>query len=142
VGIAVGNGFDPDGEGYITYARGAGGQVNHEVLIVGGWFEHDGKKFVLMKNSWGASWGTWGDGCCYIEDRFLADDTDMWVVVVMSAAADYKFDAAPDAQPVPKAPPRHSIDKIMEAIVEPSSAPRAPAVCPACQGGGFRFRRR
>lgn len=91
VAIAVGNGFEPDSEGYITWARGGGNQVNHQVIAAGGYFVHGGKKFWLMKNSWGASWGTLGDGCAYLEDRFLDDDTDMWVIVVPSANPAYTF---------------------------------------------------
>jgi hypothetical protein len=93
VGIAVGNGFNPDADGFITYAQGAGAQVNHEVVICGGWVQHNGANFVRMKNSWGASWGTFGDGTCLIEDKFLADDTDLWVIVVTSAASTYTFDS-------------------------------------------------
>jgi hypothetical protein len=95
VGISVGNGFNPDADGYITYAQGAGSQVNHEVVICGGWVQHNGQNFVRMKNSWGADWGTFGDGTCFLEDKFLADDTDLWVIVVASAAPTYQFDAPP-----------------------------------------------
>ena len=52
VGISVGNGFNPDADGYITYAQGAGSQVNHEIVICGGWVQHNGQNFVRMKNSW------------------------------------------------------------------------------------------
>ncbi len=95
VGISVGNGFNPDADGYITYAQGAGSQVNHEIVICGGWVQHNGQNFVRMKNSWGADWGTFGDGTCFIEDKFLGDDTDLWVIVVTSAAPSYQFDAPP-----------------------------------------------
>ncbi len=93
VAIAVGNGFDPDSEGYISFARGGGSQVNHQVIAAGGYFAHDGKKFWIVKNSWGAGWGTFGDGCAFLEDRFLDDDTDMWVIVVPSANPSYQFDS-------------------------------------------------
>lgn len=98
VAIAVGNGFDPDSGGYISYARGAGGQVNHQVIAAGGYFERDGKRWWIMKNSWG-DWGPLGDGCAFLEDRFLDDDSDMWVIVVPSCNDSYKLDSPAIASP-------------------------------------------
>ncbi|MEN6405525.1 MAG: C1 family peptidase [Thermoguttaceae bacterium] len=92
VGISVGNGFEPDRDGFITYARGAGRGVNHEVVVAGGFIVHEGKRFWRMKNSWGADWGQFGDGTAYLEDKFLDDgDNDFWVIVVPSAAESYHF---------------------------------------------------
>ncbi|MCE5301830.1 MAG: C1 family peptidase [Planctomycetaceae bacterium] len=105
VGISVGNGFEPDHDGFITYARGAGRSVNHEVVVVGGFVQHDGKRFWRMKNSWGADWGPFGDGTAYLEDKFLDDgDNDFWVIVVPSAAESYQFDSPTAAANGPATP--------------------------------------
>ncbi len=157
VGIAVGNGFDPDSQGYLTYAQGGGRNVNHEILIVGGWFEHDGKKFVIMKNSWGKSWGNVGDGCCFLEDKFLDDDNDMWVIVVPSAASSYQFDPAPTAsQATGKVKESKLLGKSLQAILDAAKVPvseDAPSppkaacatgaclTCPSGQCGVSRRRR-
>lgn len=142
VGISVGNGFAPDSAGYITYAQGAGGGVNHEVLIVGGWFEHSGKKFVLMRNSWGRNWSRWNDGCAYIEDKFLNADTDMWVIVVPSAAQTYQFDSPPVAAAPKAVRPKKmllsdALQKALDAAVgQPEDdAPTPPAASSPCANG-------
>lgn len=96
VGIAVGNGFDPDENGVITYAQGAASQVNHDVIIQGAIYTIGGRKCVDMKNSWGA-WGFKREGRCYLELEFLKDDRDFAVIVVPTANDSYRFDATPAA---------------------------------------------
>lgn len=85
-GIGVGSGFDVDSSGYISYARGGSRSVNHEILVVG--WDREKSRYKIL-NSWGKSWGN--DGTAWLEDRFFNADTDLWVVVTMTAAPTYKF---------------------------------------------------
>jgi hypothetical protein len=110
VAISVGNGFDPDENGCISYRGGSGGSVNHEVVFCGVKVVN-GQLRWLMKNSWG-QWGIYGDGTAWlVEDSgnagygWIADDLDLdfWVIVRMSAADDYQIDEPPavEDKPVP-----------------------------------------
>jgi hypothetical protein len=85
-GISVGSGFNPDSEGYISYARGAGRYVNHEIRVVA--WDQEKKRFGIA-NSWGKAWGI--DGFAWLDEKFFQADTDMWVVVGMVASDVYKF---------------------------------------------------
>ena len=98
-GISVGNGFNPDSQGFITYAAGAGNGVNHEITVCGGTFtspNYPGRCFWKILNSWSSSWGV--GGYAYLEDKFFTQDSDLWVIVNVSAAPDYSFDSPPAAK--------------------------------------------
>jgi hypothetical protein len=97
-GISCGSGFDPDANGYISYERGAGRSVNHEIRVVG-WDQ--AKKRFLIANSWGKSWGL--SGGAWLDEKFFVEDTDLWVVVGVVANPAYKFNTpieAKERQPV------------------------------------------
>lgn len=85
-GISVGSGFNPDSNGYISYARGAGRYVNHEIRVVA-WDQ--AKRRFGIANSWGKSWGI--SGFAWLDEKFFEADTDMWVVVGMVASNAYTF---------------------------------------------------
>jgi hypothetical protein len=85
-GISCGNGFDPDASGYISYDRGAGRSINHEIRVVG--WDREKRRFKIA-NSWGKDWGL--SGSAWLDEKFFEEDTDMWVVVGMVANPDFKF---------------------------------------------------
>jgi hypothetical protein len=85
-GISVGSGFDPDETGYISYQRGAGRWVNHEITVTG--WDQEKRRFKI-KNSWGDKWGV--NGYAWLDEKFFQADSDMWVVVGMVANSDYTF---------------------------------------------------
>jgi hypothetical protein len=125
-GIGVGNGFDVDSTGYISYARGGSRSVNHEILVVG--WDQAKSRFKIL-NSWGRSWGN--DGFAWLEDRFFDYDNDLWTVVAMTAAPSYKFySPVMDTVVVP----------VTAVVAPPSAAPThadsaKPAVVPTVVGG-------
>jgi hypothetical protein len=85
-GISVGSGFTPDSNGYISYERGHGRWVNHEITVVG-WNQE--KRRFKIKNSWGKGWGL--DGYAWLDEKFFEADNDLWVVVGMVANPSYEF---------------------------------------------------
>ncbi|HPS25840.1 MAG TPA: hypothetical protein PLB28_09700, partial [Bacteroidales bacterium] len=66
-GISVGSGFDPDENNYISYSRGAGRSINHEIRIVA-WDQAKNRYGII--NSWG-HWGKNGDGFAWFENKFF-----------------------------------------------------------------------
>jgi len=91
-GIGVGSGFDPDSNGYISYSRGGSSSINHEIRVIG-WNQQE--RWYEIENSWG-NWGIGGRGRARLDPRFFDFDNDLWVVVALAAAPEYKF-------PVPSA---------------------------------------
>jgi hypothetical protein len=85
-GISCGSGFDPDANGYISYARGAGRSVNHEIRVVG--WDKEKNRFKIA-NSWGKSWGV--SGAAWLDAKFFDEDADLWVVVGVVANPAYEF---------------------------------------------------
>lgn len=98
-GISCGSGFDPDVDGYISYARGAGRSINHEIRVVG-WDQ--AKNRFLIANSWGKSWGI--NGGAWLDAKFFEEDSDLWVVVGMVANPEYKFYSPVDNAKEARAP--------------------------------------
>jgi hypothetical protein len=86
IGISVGDGFEPDADGYITYDRGSG-WGGHAVLACGLKKTADGRRWIKILNSWGTSWGQ--GGFAWIESRFLTESgfNDLWVATTVSAAS-------------------------------------------------------
>lgn len=127
-GISCGSGFDPDSDGYISYDRGAGRYVNHEIRVVG-WDQQ--KRRFLIANSWGKSWGI--NGGAWLDEKFFTEDTDLWVVVGMVANPAYQFYAPVDGQePAIKQLPTKPagllevpIAAAVEAATEPVTSPMA-----------------
>ena len=135
IGIGVGNGFETDADGYISYARGSG-YGGHAVTGCG-LKKADGKWWILIANSWGESWGK--KGFAWIESKFLtaSDYQDMWVAVVTSIApTDRAYspvsdssDSAAEIETPPAVAPKQS----------PCSSGNCPSgVCPSGNGGGGR----
>jgi hypothetical protein len=86
-GISVGSGFDPDSDGYISYARGAGRSINHEVRVVA--WDKDKRRFRIC-NSWGEEWGV--GGFAWLDERFFVADSDLWVVVCILPGSSAVFE--------------------------------------------------
>ena len=142
-GISVGSGFDPDRNGYISYARGAGRYVNHEIRVVG-WNQES--QLFLIQNSWGKSWGI--NGFAWLDEKFFEADGDMWVVVATVASPTYEFYQPEEAKPAQTIAKPHgntvTLTVPVEAIVtdpalhEPRRSPCANGQCPT-YGTGSRL---
>ena len=129
-GISCGSGFDPDANNYISYERGAGRSVNHEIRVVA-WDQEKGRFGIIN------SWGVWGDnGFAWLDAKFFTEDTDLWVVVAMAVPDSFKF-----FSPVTEAPAKHvtlevPVTLAIEAAREPpkEDAATLPKESPCANG--------
>ena len=79
-GMEVGNNFEAfDKYGVAGYSGGAG---NHCLFIDGCTLLPDGRWVVDVVNSWGADWGPWKVGRCYMTERHIngADNSDAYAI--------------------------------------------------------------
>jgi hypothetical protein len=130
IGIAIGNNFAPDANGYISYENGHG-PSGHAVLAIGsGTTQGHPCKEIL--NSWGAGWGH--AGTAKIADRFISDSpyNDIWTIWATTQASQDTGPLAPNNQNASEPLPTTS-EQTNPSDANQSTAKNSSPSCPSDQ---------
>ena len=117
-------------------SKGAANYVNHQVIFCGVRVNAKGQLEWLVKNSWGADWGIFGDGTAWLVDDsgsssygWINDvaDLDLWVIVRLTAGDDYNFDS-PTTNDI-EFKDSTTLDITASAIIEKAIQPASTCQC-------------
>jgi hypothetical protein len=75
IGVEIGQAFEPDGQGVLPELSGGGG--GHCMCVLG-LKSINGRWYLEVQNSWGASWGA--GGFCWMPESYFRGQTDHWAV--------------------------------------------------------------
>ena len=89
----------------------------HCMMAVGYIKNYNGKKYVIVQNSWGTNWGD--KGYCYIPLTYMmSNDTfDFWTIRLTETSDEYMSDPVEEVKPAPVIEP--TPEPVVEPVVEP-----------------------
>jgi C1A family cysteine protease len=106
----------------------------HCMMAVGYIKNYNGKKYVIVQNSWGTNWGD--KGYCYIPLTYMmSNDTfDFWTIRLTETSDEYASDPVEEVKPEPEPLPEPvpvidppAPEPVVEPIVPPVVEPVTPA---------------